>query len=440
MANIYVRSTDGNNADNGSTWALAKLDLVGAAGIDAVGDRIWVSQNHAESTAAAISFSWAGTSTSPVWVCCGNDGASPPTALATTATVTTTGNSAITTAAAATNFVYFYGITFIAGSGAAGVAAVNVGGRGKYQNCSFQVATTGATSYVELCPAAPAITELINCTFKFSASTQRINFNNTCAISIKGGSLLSGGTSPTTLFNMGSNQTIYIDGFDLSNASSSVNILNCVGTNTTAIVRDCKIPASWSGSFNAGTPASGCRIEMFNCDSGDTNYRYRKSAFIGTIQDETTLVRTGGASDGTTTYSFKMVSNADAEYPTLTLDTPEIVKWNDTTGSAITATVEILRDSATALKDDEIWIEVMYLGTSGYPLGSFISDAKADVLATAADQTSSSVTWTTTGMANANKQALAVTFTPQEKGFIHATVKLAKASTTVYVDPMITVT
>jgi hypothetical protein len=134
-----------------------------------------------------------------------------------------------------------------------------------------------------------------------------------------------------------------------------------------------------------------------------------------------------------------MVTNANAEFPMLTLDMPELHQWNDTTGSAITATVEILHDSATALTDKEVWLEVMYLGTSGYPLGSFATDT-VDVLATAANQASSSATWTTTGMANPNKQALSVTFTPQEKGYIVATVRLAKASKTVYVCPKIDIT
>lgn len=37
MADLYVRSTDGSDTDNGTTWALAKAGLSGAAGIDAVG-------------------------------------------------------------------------------------------------------------------------------------------------------------------------------------------------------------------------------------------------------------------------------------------------------------------------------------------------------------------------------------------------------------------
>ena len=35
MANIFVRSTDGSDADSGATWALAKAPLTGAAGVAA---------------------------------------------------------------------------------------------------------------------------------------------------------------------------------------------------------------------------------------------------------------------------------------------------------------------------------------------------------------------------------------------------------------------
>jgi hypothetical protein len=42
-------------------------------------------------------------------------------------------------------------------------------------------------------------------------------------------------------------------------------------------------------------------------------------------------------------------------------------------------------------------------------------------------------------MSNPNEQKLSVTFTPQEKGVIHATIRVAKASYTVYVDPLLQV-
>ena len=92
------------------------------------------------------------------------------------------------------------------------------------------------------------------------------------------------------------------------------------------------------------------------------------------------------------------------------------------------------------MTDQQIWLEVQYLGTSGFPLGAFIDDAAADYLAVASNQTASSVAWTTTGLTNPNKQKLSVTFTPQEKGFIHAVVKVAMASKTVFICPKLEIT
>jgi len=205
-----------------------------------------------------------------------------------------------------------------------------------------------------------------------------------------------------------------------------------------SVFRNCKLPASWSGSLVTGTLSLSERHELYNCDSGDTNYALHIADYAGSIIQETTIVRTGGASDGTTTLSWKVVSSANAEYPHQTLNTSEIVKWNDTTGSAITATVEVVTDGVT-LTDGECWLEVQYLGTSGYPLGSFISDAKADVLATAVNQATSNETWTTTGLASPTKQKLSVTFTPQEKGYYMCRVYLARPSATVYACSKITV-
>lgn len=183
---------------------------------------------------------------------------------------------------------------------------------------------------------------------------------------------------------------------------------------------------------------------MHNCDSGDTNYRLWVEDYAGSVKHETTIVRTGGASDGTTTISWRMATTANAEYPVVLMCSPEIVAWNDTTGSSVTATIEIVHDSMGAgsgskFQDDEIWLEVMYLGTSGFPLGSWIRDCKADVLAAATNQDDSTETWTTTGLTTPVKQKLSVTITPQEKGFIHARVVMAKASKTCYICPKLTV-
>ena len=234
------------------------------------------------------------------------------------------------------------------------------------------------------------------------------------------------------------NSWTLVDGFDFSNISSSANVCTTtVNENVILKLRNCKMPASWSGSINSGTPDFGTELSLFNCSSSDINYVLEKSETFGTIVHETTLVKSGGASDGTTSISWDMTTNADAEWSHQTLDSPEIVRWNSTVGSSVTITVDILHDSLTNLQDDEVWLEVQYLGTSGFPLSLFADDAAATYTTTAADQTTSAASWTTTGMTNPNEQKLAVTITPQEIGYFIAKVKVAKASYTIYVDPVL---
>lgn len=443
MANIFVRSTDGNDADSGATWALAKATLTGAAAIDAAGDVIWVSQAHAESTAAALSFSWQGNQGNPTRVICGNDAAEPPTAQASSATVTTTGDNGIT--AVNDEHAYVSGITFIAGSGGTATANITLTANGglpletTYETCSFQLASTGTGSQISCATNNLATIYLKDCTFKFAAAAQRLGSIGGNKLHISGGSVLAGSSAITEFIGMGNSAEVYIDGFDFSNCAASMNVTASGSSNYRLIVRNCKMPASWSGSVVSGTPAQGTIAELYNCDSGDTNYRYERKTAWGTITHETTIVRTGGASDGTTPLSWKMVSNTNPEWKHQTLNSGEIVRWNETTGSPITVTVEFVHDSLTNMTDREIWLEVQYLGTSGNPLALFIDDAAADYVTTAADQTDSSAAWTTTGLTNPNTQKMSVTFTPQEKGFIHAVVKVAAASKTVYVDPMLTV-
>ena len=437
MADIYVRSTDGSDADNGSTWALAKATLVGAAAIDAAGDTIYLSQSHAES-GGAVTAVFAGTMANPVKIIAGNDGAEPPTAVSAASLIS---SSSITLSGS----YYLYGLTLQSATSILPNAQVTSNSV-TLDHCSLITTGTGGSSFFSI-GSTNNVTQkavLLDCTYKFSGSS-----NSGCAtagvVEIKGGSFVSGTSTPSAGIFGGTatdrtGAQLLIDGLDMTNLASTVSIFRTFVSPGLFQIRNSKLPASWSGSLCNATPlATGQRFEMHNCDSGDTNYRLWVQEYSGSIKTETTLVRTGGASDGTTGYSLVMATTANANASVAPLVSPEVSIWNDTTGGSKTVTVEILHDSATNLTDGEIWLEAQYLGTSGVPLGSFISDAKADILATAADQSASSETWTTTGMSNPNTQKLSVTFTPQEKGYIQAKVYLAKASKTVYVDPKLTV-
>jgi hypothetical protein len=440
MANIYVRSTTGNNSNNGTTWALAKLNVAGADAIDAAGDNIWLSQVHAE--VAAASYSFAGTTSAPTRLVCGNDGAAPPTALATTAVLAST--------AGANWFiygnVYAYGIKFKCGDGTGtGASFVTCGTAGNvqvYESCEIWANNSAAGSVIEIGNVVlNTLTIWRNTNIRFGATGQQLYIAG--PFRWTGGAMVAGSSTPTTLFgtyyqaNIGGGK-IQVENVDFSAFAATMNLTVPPPMQYIVTFRNCKLPSSWTGTVISTAFTAPGRVELFDCDSGNTNYKVWIEDYLGTVKDETTYVRSGGANDGVTGLSWKMAANANVGYPLRGLEGPsEIAIWNDTTGSSKTVTIEIIRDSVTNLKNSEFWIEVCELGTSGNPLG-VLASSMCDMVTTPADLTSSSATWAA-GLVNPNKQKASVTFTPQHKGFFLVRVVLAK-NTTVYVDPLPTVT
>lgn len=444
--NHYVRSTDGNDADSGLTWALADAKL-GGAGSGANGDTVFFSQVHSETTAGSVVATLSGgsgTLTAPNRYLCGDDSAEPPTALATTAVFASTGNFSLTASAIG----LYYGIIFESGAGGSS-STLNLGissGWTKFEQCRFKMLSTGGFLRAPQNASTDSRVEWKDCHVLFSSATHTIQIGG--SLRWNGGSWLSGGTSPTVVFGgwaaADDGAELVVENVDLSNLSSSVNLVAPPPIGARVQFRNCKLPGSWSGSPRSAAFTAPGRIELFNCDSGATNYKLWIEDYCGSIRDETTITRNGGASDGVTPIAWKMVSGTTVAYPFKTLASPEIVARHGLLGSPtapITVAVEIIRDSATNLKDDEIWLEVQYLGSVFSPKGSRITDCKADVLASSADQTTSSAIWgnPSPGLSNANRQKLSVTFTPETPGYIHARVHLAKTSTTVYVDPALSI-
>ncbi len=200
----------------------------------------------------------------------------------------------------------------------------------------------------------------------------------------------------------------------------------------------CKLPSDAGFTLTIGTFNSQMngKVRFHHCSSANKTYDFYEVGFEGNIQDETTIVRSGGASDGTTPQSWKMVTGTGPQENINPLASPPIQSWTDSTTSK-TFSVECILDSLTNLQNDEVWMEFEYPvdGVSG--LGGFARDKMA-MLGTPADKASSAVTWTTTGMTNPNKFKCQVTVTPGKKGPITARICLSKQSTTIYVDPVIT--
>jgi len=442
VTQYYVRSTSSNTSPY-DTWAKAATTLATVLALATNADIADVSQAHAETQAAAL------TLTCPVTpgleILCGNDGAAPITALAATGTISCSGNAAYSI----TGHAYFYGLSFIAGSaGQTGnasalqiAAATNISHGQFYDTCKFQNLTTGATS-TGITLGVGASSTGKDCTVDIKNSSFRVG-NVAQGIALQSGrihltniTLDAAGSIPTTLFipRAGCYLDVVVEASDLSGRAFTNLVTVAAACSGKITFRDCKLPASINVTTGTFPGPGGLVIEMWNCDSGNTNYRFARWSYEGSTIDEHTIVKTGGATDGVTANSFKMVSTSGAPHFWQPLYSPEIAQKIATTGSALTATVDIVHDSVTNLKDTEVWLEVEYLSSSGAPLGAVLTDRAADILAAGADQTASSAAWTTTGLTNPNKQKLEVTFTPQQKGYVLLSVALAKSNYTIYAD------
>ena len=442
MADIYVRSTDGLDTDDGSTWALAKATIAGAAAIAVAGDTIYVSQVSNDTATATLLFN--GSANNPIKVLGVNDSAFPPTSLSLLASKSTTSTNPITLRGKA----YIYGLIFICGSG--GGTSFAIAGNDTdsliFDSCIFRAAGTSTSirlSVGNTTGGFESFARFVDCSFRFFATAQGFNLQGRPKVELHGGGLESGtsaittfiATTPTELCN------VSIQNFDFSNAAQALYIVGSVSANGSITLTNCRLPNSWTGGLVSGTISNqGFRISMYNCWYSDINYSLWIESYSGTIRDNSTVVKTGGSSDGTTSLSWKMTTNANANEFAAPLVSDDMAIWLDTTGTSKTITVDIIHDSVTALKDNEVWLEVDFLGSSATPLCSCLSDKRATVLTATQDQTASTATWTTTGLTDPNKQKLEVTFTNQMKGFVYARVYLAKPSYTIYVDYEPTVT
>lgn len=442
MAVVYLRSTDGSDSDDGSTWALAKATLAAALTAAGAGGTVYVSQSHAQMQSYTMTLASPGTAGSATRVVCVADSAEPPVSLASTAKVSTFGNES---SISFTGHVYYYGITFIAGNASTDDASINItpsSGDAEtiFDHCNLVIASTSPLSRICLgntSTAIPSTVILSNTTVQFADTNQSIVLGQSIIRWNNTPSAIQGAAIPTSLISYATLSTFTANGVDLSAYGAGKNLVVPSFDPQFFSFSNCRLGSSVSVlSTSIGSPG-GTEVYIDNCDSSDTNYRMEHYKYQGSVKTETSKIRSGGASDGTTPISWNMTTLAGSSFVS-PLESPPISIWNETTGSSKTVTVEIAQDSAaTALDDDEIWMEVEYLGTQGYPVSSIASDRKTNILSTAATQTTSSVTWN--NMTTPTKQKLEVSFTPQVKGLFTARVMLAKASTTVYVDPILTV-
>lgn len=442
MAIRYVRSGAGGTPD-GLSWSTAWLSLAAAiSGGLAAGDIVYESEDHAESTATALTLAFPGTVALPNQVICANhSGSVPPVEadIATTATVSTTGASNISIS----GHVYFYGTQLQAAStGGAVAASINLGTASgnahHYVKCVFRLLGTSNSILSLGNNGTGTYAMLEGCSTKFAAAGSFIQSKGRVIWQNTPSAIDAAGTLPTTLIQpSSSNNSLVIEGVDLSALASKALFSGAL--TSTILLKECKIPSIFTIAAT-GTGLGAGEITLIRCDSGAVNYRNEKHNAAGDLTTETTVVRSGGASDGTTTISWKIATTANCNFMQPFTALP-ISIWNDTTGSTVNVTVfGTWATGAAVPNNDDIWIDVEYLGSSASPLGSFVSSSKATILSTNAACTSDASSWggTPAGGGTPTVFKMTVAITPQMKGPITVYVRCAKTSATAfYVDPAV---
>lgn len=233
-------------------------------------------------------------------------------------------------------------------------------------------------------------------------------------------------------------------GIDFTNADPSFNPF-CVNYNCKQVLTNCKLPTNWTGSLATSTNYAGASqtFEMYNCDTTASNYRIMYASDLGFLRETTSITKVNGATDGTTALAWVITNNTNAlnniGARSFNFATPPIAYWNDTVGTPITVSLDVLTNSSTLLYNNNIWLEVEYLGDSSSTMSTIV-DSRGPILSTATVLPTSPATWNgTSGFTNAQLRQLSVTITPQMKGFIVVKVHIAFTTAVIYIDPKLMV-
>ena len=418
-------------------WAAAGGNLRSIGGTRPVaGDRVFLSSDHSESVSSTT---WqVGTAAFGLIqiISVNRAGSVPPVAadiLAGATLISSAGNAQPDAACD----LYWQGVTFSSAShiafNSSGLKTHNL------KNCALVLNNATSTSRIGTA-SGPAKVILDNTTMQFGATGQ--------AIGASGGSTLEllwintptpfvGATLPTTLITTSnaSSITVTCRGIDLSAITGTLLATTTTSYMFKVLLDSCKIA---SGVTRYAAPTASMvaydEIELVNCYNG-TSYISERHTAAGAVTTDFSTTLSGGAADDVGNYSHKLVSASRSDFAVLTLDGFWLDVENTLTGSSKTATIEII--SSGSLNNNDIKLQLQYMGTAGSSLASFV-ESLATVLTPAAALSSSSATWNSPP-ATPQKQLLQVTFTPQVAGRVRGLVKLGKVSTTVWVNPQITI-
>jgi len=433
MTTYYVDSNSpGGDPGDGIAWATAWTSISSATGLVA-GDTLMIEYRHTQS-AGSITLDFIATevTTNPVLVISVDKDDS--NAYRTGASITqTSGHLTIQ------NGGSYWGISFTA-TGANTRVYYNTGfsSLNEYRDCTF---THGGES-ISLTSGTNRSHRFTNCVFNnikngFYCQYDSIDavfvgctFNETAA---------TGGIAWVSLGSLTSGCRIaFINCTIVESAGAYTQHVDIDGDHNLVVFQDCNFPMTTS-YFNPDS-AYDSRLIVERTKEGTITepglgLDYYASLF-GDITSVSVNWRTNGASNGTSSYSWKFVSSSLAKENTLYLECPPIVRGVQ--AGSQTLTIYVASDAT--LNNDDFWIEVSSPDEGGTPTAQgTVNTTKALPLATPTALTADAVSAWTGGAEVGTKQKVSVPINPAVAGPVSVRCFLAKPSTTVYVDPKIEV-
>lgn len=162
---------------------------------------------------------------------------------------------------------------------------------------------------------------------------------------------------------------VYLEGVDMSSGGTAIDIVENSSGSGIFHLRNCKLASSWAGGLVETAPLdTATKVILENCGNDDINYGYWMGVRAGEVKHNTELypTTTDGAEHNAAAVKLglEMISSSAADPRFRPLFSPEIQKFNTDTTST-TFTLEFIHGESALLQDDDVWMMLKYLGTSG---------------------------------------------------------------------------
>lgn len=447
----YIRS-GATGLNDGSSWANAWTSITKLMATTGAVTTDWVlvANDHVETITGDLCFAWKGNDYNGILNLIGvNVNTGTPTGYALTNSITVTGKLVFR------GIQYHRSINFIANQfevndTTAPTGGGNVGGNNAmmFDGCKFTITGSAAPGFLWTGNISLSGTARTKCAWLRNTP---IAFNNPAqGISLVSASLLwqntpnavqnYGGGVPAVLFPTVTNtnhSNVVMEGVDLSGLGAN----SLVGYNNVIRyfdMKDCKLHASTT--LRSSNPAYGStEFRMTNSDSSSTNYREELARLGGVLSSETSVkvLAPRRATNGTVSYSHRISTDTNTSFG-LPFYTDDYIITNTATQSPVTLSMSVLADGY-GLTNEDIWIEVEYVGAEGPYKSSFVSSRKPPIGAATVYPNEYSATWTAPGLSSPMPKQISVTFEPKYPQPIRVRVYVARKSATIYLHPRPTI-